>query len=146
MALSSVDNHRNPRPLQPAGRGRGVIDRTPRQDDTRATPLGLPALLTVEEAAVLLRIGRTKAYAMATEWRQTDGRTGLPVVDFGNVLRVPLAALEDMIGATLAPRTSPEPTPTGQPATQGSRSDTPARGRRRAGGVSGQLGLFGQPA
>jgi excisionase family DNA binding protein len=62
----------------------------------------LPALLTVEEAARLLRVGRTKAYAMTQEWRATGGAAGLPVVDFGNVLRVPRQALEDLIGAPLA--------------------------------------------
>ena len=61
----------------------------------------LPALMTVEEAARLLRVGRTKAYAMAREWRATDGRRGLPVVDFGHVLRVPRQALENLIGAEL---------------------------------------------
>jgi hypothetical protein len=65
---------------------------------------GLPALLTVEEAAEHLRIGRTKAYAMAREWRNTGGRSGLPVVDLGNVLRVPLHALEQLIGVELSPR------------------------------------------
>jgi hypothetical protein len=34
----------------------------------------IPVLLTVEEAGELLRIGRTKAYAMAREWRETDRR------------------------------------------------------------------------
>jgi hypothetical protein len=61
----------------------------------------IPALLTVEEAGALLRIGRTKAYAMAREWRETDGQSGLPVVDLGNVLRVPRRALEELIGAEL---------------------------------------------
>jgi hypothetical protein len=61
----------------------------------------IPALLTVEEAGALLRIGRTKAYAMAREWRETGGRSGLPVVDLGNVLRVPRRALENLIGAEL---------------------------------------------
>src|SRR5437879_8741178 len=61
----------------------------------------LPPLLTVEEAARVLRIGRTKAYAMANEWRATDGRSGLPVVDFGHVLRVPLGKLEELVGAPL---------------------------------------------
>lgn len=60
-----------------------------------------PALLTIEEAGALLRIGRTKAYAMAREWRATGGRSGLPVVDLGSVLRVPLKALEEMTGADL---------------------------------------------
>jgi hypothetical protein len=61
----------------------------------------IPALLTVEEAGAVLRIGRTKAYAMAREWRETDGRSGLPVVDLGNALRVPRRALENLIGAEL---------------------------------------------
>ncbi|HSH58669.1 MAG TPA: helix-turn-helix domain-containing protein [Acidimicrobiales bacterium] len=61
----------------------------------------LPAFLTVVEAGVLLRVGRTKAYAMAREWRQSGGRSGLPVVDFGHVLRVPLQALEELIGTEL---------------------------------------------
>jgi hypothetical protein len=62
---------------------------------------GIPALLTVEEAGALLRIGRTKAYAMAKQWRETEGRLGLPVIDLGHVLRVPRRALEDLIGAEL---------------------------------------------
>jgi hypothetical protein len=62
---------------------------------------GLPLLLTVEEAGAVLRIGRTKAYAMAREWRVTGGRSGLPVIDLGNVLRVPRRALEELIGAEL---------------------------------------------
>src|SRR6266496_6041505 len=61
----------------------------------------LPDLLTVEEAARLARVGRTKAYAMAREWRATGGRSGLPVVDFGHILRVPRRALEELIGAEL---------------------------------------------
>src|SRR5687768_14189422 len=61
-----------------------------------------PALYTVEEAATVLRIGRTKAYAMTQEWRATGGQSGLPVVAFGNVLRVPRAALERLLGVDLA--------------------------------------------
>lgn len=56
----------------------------------------VPEFLTVEEAAALLRIGRTSAYALAREWRETDGRKGLPVVELGRQLRVPRAALEDL--------------------------------------------------
>ena len=52
-------------------------------------------MLTVEEAASFMRIGRTKAYALAQEWRATDGQSGLPVVDFGHVLRVTLPARGD---------------------------------------------------
>jgi hypothetical protein len=63
----------------------------------------LPDLLTVEEAAELLRVGRTKAYAMAKQWRASGGTTGLPVIDLGNTLRVPLWRLEAMVGAELRP-------------------------------------------
>ncbi len=38
-----------------------------------------PQTLTVEEAARVLRIGRTAAYALAREWRATNGASGLPV-------------------------------------------------------------------
>ncbi|MCU1450391.1 MAG: hypothetical protein JWP02_2561 [Acidimicrobiales bacterium] len=68
----------------------------------------LPPLLTVEEAAKVLRIGRTKAYAMANEWRATNGRSGLPVVDFGHVLRVPRCQLEAIVGGPLVDVELPE--------------------------------------
>jgi excisionase family DNA binding protein len=70
-----------------------------------------PALYTVEEAAKLLRVGRTKAYALTREWRATGGRSGLPVVDFGNILRVPRAALEQMLGVDLAATSVAEAAP-----------------------------------
>ena len=63
---------------------------------------GLPDLLTIEEAARVIRVGRTKAYAMAREWRATAGRSGLPVIDLGHALRVPLCQLETMVGGPLA--------------------------------------------
>lgn len=62
---------------------------------------GLPDLLTIEEAARVIRVGRTKAYAMAREWRATGGKSGLPVVDFGHALRVPLCQLEKIVGGPL---------------------------------------------
>jgi hypothetical protein len=61
----------------------------------------VPDLLTVEEAARYLRIGRTKAYAMAKQWRDTGGQTGLPVIDLENALRVPRDELEQVIGTKL---------------------------------------------
>jgi len=62
-----------------------------------------PEFLTVEEAAALLRIGRTSAYALAREWRETGGRKGLPVVELGRQLRVPRAALEELHATVTAP-------------------------------------------
>jgi len=87
----------------------------------------LPPLLTVEEAAKVLRIGRTKAYALAREWRATDGRSGLPVVDFGHVLRVPLCQLEQLVGGELSARPAPAP----EPAPQQTRPRQPTRTRNR---------------
>lgn len=50
----------------------------------------LPLVLTVEEAAKVLRIGRSSAYEAA--------RTGqLPTVRIGRILRVPRSAIEEML-------------------------------------------------
>lgn len=69
----------------------------------------MPELLTVEEAAGLLRIGRTKAYAMTQEWRATNGASGLPVVDLGHALRVVRRDLERMLGTEIPPSALAEP-------------------------------------
>jgi excisionase family DNA binding protein len=52
------------------------------------------SVLTVEEAAKKLRIGRGTAYALARRWRETNGREGLPVIKLGRTLRVPRAAFD----------------------------------------------------
>lgn len=57
----------------------------------------LPEVLTVEEAADILRIGRGTAYELARQWHETDGRHGLPVVVLGRSLRVPRRALRQML-------------------------------------------------
>ena len=122
-----------------------------------------PPLLTVEEAARLLRVGRTKAYAMAQEWRDTDGRSGLPVVDLGHVLRVPLARLEELIGADLAVDAGPDgpdhPVVGGEPRASAvtppvteaagrplTTQPAPTRRTRRRGQPTNQLTLFNPPA
>ena len=61
----------------------------------------VPDFLTVEEAAAILRIGRTAAYALAREYLATDGVRGLPVVRFGRLLRVPRMKLEALIGGPI---------------------------------------------
>ena len=50
--------------------------------------------MTVEEAAKQLRIGRTLAYRLAREYLATDGRSGLPVIRVGKLLRVRRSDLE----------------------------------------------------
>lgn len=51
----------------------------------------LPDFLTVEEAARILRVGRSRAYELTQRWRATGGREGIPVVQLGRQLRVPKA-------------------------------------------------------
>lgn len=62
-----------------------------------------PQTLTVEEAAKVLRIGRTAAYALAREWRSTNGASGLPVLELGRTLRVPRHALQLMLAGRPLP-------------------------------------------
>lgn len=71
-------------------------------------PVHEPQTLTVEEAAKVLRIGRTAAYALAREWRATHGRSGIPVLELGRTLRVPRHALEALLTGAM-PRPSEEP-------------------------------------
>lgn len=114
-----------------------------RQDGTEA-----PEFLTVAEAAALLRVGRTKAYAMTQEWRASGGRRGLPVVDFGDLLRVPVRALEQLVDDALRPEpeatgplehdatvTEPTPLPT----------EKPGRVRRHRAQPADQAALFDLP-
>lgn len=51
----------------------------------------MPAVLTVEEAAAILRVSRSAAYAAAAAGQ-------LPAVRIGRTLRVPRQALEALLG------------------------------------------------
>ena len=61
-------------------------------------PSPVPDCLTVEEAARVLRIGRTAAYGLIRAWRETGGRSGIPYIAFGSSYRVPTGALEALLG------------------------------------------------
>src|SRR5581483_8401341 len=77
----------------------------------------LPDLLTVEEAAELVRIGRTAAYQLTRRYLATDGAEGMPVRRIGRQLRVPRELLESWVGTTLHPvPAKPEPAPVATPA------------------------------
>ena len=54
-------------------------------------------VLTIEEAAAILRISRNAAYALARQWRATGGRVGLPCLELGRSLRVPRSAIRQML-------------------------------------------------
>ena len=62
-----------------------------------------PLFFTVEEAAGVLRIGRSCAYAQAQRYLATNGAEGLPVVRLGRLLRVPAAALRRLAEPVDAP-------------------------------------------
>ncbi|MCZ7537889.1 MAG: helix-turn-helix domain-containing protein [Acidimicrobiia bacterium] len=55
-------------------------------------------VLTIEEAAAILRISRNAAYAAARQWRATGGKDGLPCIEIGRTLRVPREGLRRMLG------------------------------------------------
>ena len=65
-------------------------------------------MLTVEEAAAELRIGRRLAYELAARFEATGGAEGLPVIRLGRCLRVPRARLDALLAAN-PPK--PEPVP-----------------------------------
>jgi excisionase family DNA binding protein len=64
----------------------------------------LPEMLRVEEAASVLRIGRSAAYAGVAQFEATDGRFGIPCMRIGRSVRVPKRALvrwiEEQVGDT----------------------------------------------
>lgn len=63
-----------------------------------------PEVVTVEEAARMLRIGRNAAYTLARQWLATEGREGLPVLVLGRAFRVPMPALRRMFDDPQPPR------------------------------------------
>lgn len=69
-----------------------------RTDDDSTDAVAAYPLLTVEEAARPMRIGRSKAYALAREYLDSGGASGLPVIVFGpGCFRVPRWALMELI-------------------------------------------------
>lgn len=80
-----------------------VAERSDASIDVPGTP---PEVLTVEEAAAALRVGRRLAYELAARYLATGGAEGLPVVRLGRCLRVPRAKLDQLMAADPAPRQS----------------------------------------
>lgn len=63
-------------------------------------------ILTVEQAAKILQLGRSKAYELTVEWERSAGRSGIPFVWVGNQKRIPRDALsrwlEEQLGRSPA--------------------------------------------
>lgn len=53
----------------------------------------LPPFLTVDQAAKLLQLGRSKTYELTVEFDCSAGRSGLPFVWLGKQKRIPRTAL-----------------------------------------------------
>ena len=53
----------------------------------------LPPFMTVEQAAEVLQLGRSKAYELTVEFEASAGRSGLPFVRLGRQKRVPRTAI-----------------------------------------------------
>jgi hypothetical protein len=90
-----------------------------------------PDFLTVEEAARVLRIGRTAAYLAAKRYRETDGAEGLPVVAVRGSLRVPRRRLEAMAGGPIATADPSQPATPADQHHQPADPTTPATTARR---------------
>jgi hypothetical protein len=102
-----------------------------------------PTFLTVEEAAAVLRIGRTAAYEATRRYRATGGAEGIPCYKVGGSLRIPVHKLEEIAGGpievpsvraaeppadtarSITDRPTPAPSPTRQRA-NGRRADQTA--------------------
>ncbi len=62
------------------------------------TQVSVPDLLTVMEAAGVLRVGRTTAYDQVGKYFDTDGADGMPCIRVGGQLRVPRVLFEEWLG------------------------------------------------
>lgn len=61
----------------------------------------LPPFMTVEQAAEVLQLGRSKAYELTVEFEASAGRSGLPFVRLGRQKRVPRSAIARLMEVDL---------------------------------------------
>lgn len=66
-----------------------------------SVPATVPDFFTLPEAGRILRISRNSAYKAATEFEETGGESGLPIVKVGKLKRVPRLALEKLHGGPI---------------------------------------------
>jgi hypothetical protein len=65
-------------------------------DSSEMSDVPAAQLLTIDEAARVLRVGRSLAYELARQYDATGGVSGLPVIRLGGCLRVPRWALLEL--------------------------------------------------
>ena len=99
----------------------------------------LPMMLTVKDAARVLRIGRSKAYEMTTQYVSSGGTQGLPCLRLGDLLRIPKAALHEYVTTGHIVQLIPQDAANATPHAIGSRK--PARRSRAT--DRAQLSLLG---
>lgn len=110
-------------------------------------------MLTIEEAARVVRIGRSAAYQLARQYLASDGVSGVPAMRIGGQLRVPRHLLEDYIGGPItwpipdAPvddtSAAETPAPTAEPVTLAEPIHISRRRATRHSGSQLALGLDG---
>jgi excisionase family DNA binding protein len=61
----------------------------------------LPPFMTVEQAAEVLQLGRSKTYELTVEWERSGGTSGLPFLWFGSQKRIPRVGLARLVESAL---------------------------------------------
>ena len=102
---------------------------TNKPDRHRTSP---PDFLTVEEAAAVLRIGRTSAYRQARRYLATNGAEGLCADRFGKQIRIPRGHLEQRLGGPITWPIAIDDTPVASPIASINPVTTGTRATRRA--------------
>ena len=74
---------------------------SPMVEPTTCASSAPPDFLTLDEAAAVLRVGRSTAYREANAFEASGGTTGIPVVRYGKQFRVPRCRLEEQLGGPL---------------------------------------------
>ena len=102
---------------------------TNKAESHRTSP---PDFLTVEEAAAVLRIGRTSAYRQARRYLATNGAEGLCADRFGKQIRIPRCGLEQRLGGPITWPIFTDGTPVASPVASITPAPTTRRVTRRA--------------
>ena len=102
---------------------------TNKPESHRTSP---PDFLTVEEAAAVLRIGRTSAYRQARKYIATNGAEGLCADRFGKQIRIPRCGLEQRLGGPITWPIFTDETPVASPVASIKPAPSAKRATRRA--------------